>query len=437
MSRFVVVRSKGRMPAQHGSYLEKRHNTYYATLKVPKDLRPIVGKSNLFQSLKTDSAKIAKIRVMQVVGEWKELFQSLRSNDDLINSAVQLRKLKEINPEIDTDQLAFQAYTHQVQKNPGDWPVTDVVSPQHGQALSVAMGLSFPLSVHISDYEKSLTYVEPKTRDMRISDLRRFVKKFPTAQSATNRTIKDWVSQDLITEQGLSVATCKRLMTACRGFWNFLQDKKSLNLPSPFDRVVPQENRVKTAKSIVADRRRQFSDADYKKILKAAQDKPDPQLCSLIEIAAHTGFRIEEICQIKADLVTSDRIKIEDAKTESGWREVPIHDAILDLVATMKEESKDGYLFSGLSDRNKYNYRSDAIGKRFSKLKIKLGYSSQYVFHSFRKSVADKLEAAGIPENVSARILGHEVQTMTYGLYSSGGVTFETKKEALNKISWE
>lgn len=437
MSKYVVIRSRGPKPAQHGSYLEKRHNTYYATLKVPKELRAIVGKSNMFLSLQTDSIKVAKIRVMTVVAEWKTLFESLKNNSDLINSAVQLQRLKEVNPHIDVDQLAMDAFTHRVQKTPNSEPVYDVITPQHGQALSVAMNESYPLSVHIPDYKKSLTYVEAKTIDMRVSDLHRFTKVFPTAESATNKAVREWVEQELIAEQGLSTSTCKRLMTACRGFWSFLKDRKSLTLPHPFDGVVPPQNRIKTAKSIVADKRRQFLIGDYKKLIQASDEKKDTNLSNLIKIAAHTGCRIEELCQIKTEQVQDDRLIIEDAKTPSGWREVPLHNKIIKLVASLKEQSTDGYLISGLSSNNKYNYRADAIGKRFSKLKVKLGYTDHYVFHSFRKSVSDQLEAAGIPENVSARIIGHEISTMTYGLYSSGGVTFETKKSAINKIKWD
>ena len=37
---------------------------------------------------------------------------------------------------------------------------------------------------------------------------------------------------------------------------------------------------------------------------------------------------------------------------------------------------------------NKYGERSNAIGKRFGRLKTKLGYGEDYVFHSFRKGFA-------------------------------------------------
>ena len=49
-----------------------------------------------------------------------------------------------------------------------------------------------------------------------------------------------------------------------------------------------------------------------------------------------------------------------------------------------------------------------------------MGYGKQHVFHSIRKTAATVFEQAGVPEGITADIIGHEKQTMTYGLYSSG-----------------
>ena len=39
-------------------------------------------------------------------------------------------------------------------------------------------------------------------------------------------------------------------------------------------------------------------------------------------------------------------------------------------------------------------------------------------------------EQAGVPEGITADIVGHEKQTMTYGLYS-GGTSVKQRKEAI------
>ena len=98
------------------------------------------------------------------------------------------------------------------------------------------------------------------------------------------------------------------------------------------------------------------------------------------------------------------------------------------------EDSGDGYVLSGLTV-NKYGDRSNAVGKRFGRLKKELGFGKKYVFHSIRKTVVTILENAGVPENVVADIVGHEKMTMTYGLYS-GGLSLAVKREALDKLAY-
>jgi integrase len=97
--------------------------------------------------------------------------------------------------------------------------------------------------------------------------------------------------------------------------------------------------------------------------------------------------------------------------------------------------SDDGYLLSGLTF-NKYGGRSNAISKRFGRLKKALGYSENYVFHSFRKGFATQLENANIPLNVSARLMGHEIHNETFGRYSDG-LAFEGLRDAIECVSWK
>lgn len=57
------------------------------------------------------------------------------------------------------------------------------------------------------------------------------------------------------------------------------------------------------------------------------------------------------------------------------------------------------------------------------------------MFHSIRKTVATQLEGAGVLENITADILGHEKQTITYGIYS-GGTSLEQKTQAILQLSY-
>ena len=163
-------------------------------------------------------------------------------------------------------------------------------------------------------------------------------------------------------------------------------------------------------------------------------DVRHPILSDLITLGAYTGCRIEELCGLKLTEVQTDRFELVDAKTEAGWRTIPIHDHIKQSVARLIDTSKDDYLLSGLTF-NKFGDRSNAIGKRFGRLKKRLGYGPDHVFHSLRKGFATQLENAGQPLNVVARLMGHTQDNQSFGNYSDG-LVLEELKRAINHVDW-
>ena len=182
---------------------------------------------------------------------------------------------------------------------------------------------------------------------------------------------------------------------------------------------------------MIEAQRKAFRVSNYHKLLEGCIDDT---LKDLITLAAYTGCRIEELCILKLENVSDDKVEIVDAKSEAGWRTIPIHQHIAQTVARLVTTSTDGYLLSGLTF-NKYGNRSNAIGKSFGRLKKRLGYGESYVFHSFRKGFATQLENANIPVNVSARLMGHEVQGQTFGNYSDG-LALKGLKEAISHVDW-
>ncbi|MBY6092374.1 tyrosine-type recombinase/integrase [Maritimibacter alkaliphilus] len=232
---------------------------------------------------------------------------------------------------------------------------------------------------------------------------------------------------------GLKLPTIRRIVSAARGYWEYLQRLDIVpDDVDPFYKAVPMTK--KGTKATLADKRREFSPSEVVSLLSAAVERDDRDLGLLIWLGMWTGCRIEELCALRVSEVTEDRFVIIDAKSEAGLREVPIHSMLKPAIRHMCSTSKDGYVMSGLTN-NKYDDRSNANGKRFGRLKTALGFDRTYVYHSLRKTVATQLDAAGIPEIISARILGHDLKTMTYGLYS-GGAPFETKRDALEALSY-
>jgi len=62
-----------------------------------------------------------------------------------------------------------------------------------------------------------------------------------------------------------------------------------------------------------------------------------------------------------------------------------------------------------------------------------MDFGPGHVFHSIRKTVSTQLEQAGVAEGIAADIVGHDKQTLTYGLYSAGS-SHKDKLKAISKV---
>lgn len=123
-------------------------------------------------------------------------------------------------------------------------------------------------------------------------------------------------------------------------------------------------------------------------------------------------------------------------KTAAGNRRVPIHPKLEPVINKLRRSTTNEFVIPGLTVSEKTGARSNAVGKRFGHLKTRMGHTKHTkVFHSLRKTVVTQLEQSGVPETVTAAIVGHEVGTMTYGLYSAGP-SFEQKLGAIQTLEY-
>ena len=416
-------------------FLLKQRQGWYAVLEIPKALRKHFGKVRFKQSLETDSLSIANSRVLPVIAEWKQQVAiakglEIGSNDEFLANLQSVRH--------QTQQLKAKGIPdHEIVMAQEEVAMSEALGPNNDYAgdhtlydtVSVAHGSAILLREHVDDFLASRD-VAPKTADMQRRDLMLFVKQFHYAHDATKAKVRQWVNVALGTEQGLSLATRRRMISPASVYWDYLENNKGLNLPSPFVKVLPPKPKRRTKASIQA-MRKSFRVDDYQKLISACDNDT---LKDLITLGAYTGCRIDELCALKIETVFNDKIEITDAKTEAGWRTVPIHPHITQTVTRLVDMSEDGYLLSGLSF-NKYGNRSNAIGKRFGRLKKRLGYGTDYVFHSLRKGFATQLENANVPVTVVARLMGHEVEGQTFGNYSDG-LALEGLKKAIRNLDW-
>ena len=416
-------------------YLQKRRRQWYAILEIPKTLRQQFGRPRFVQSLETESLSVAEKKVLPVIVGWRRQIDLARgadigTDDELLATVMRVRRDTQ-RAKVDGRELA------ELQMAQEEFAMMEALGPNNDysgddtlfNAVSIAHGKTHLLREHIEEFLASRD-VAPKTTDMQRRDLGLFAKKFQYAHDATRLKVIDWVNVTLGAERNLSLGTRSRMISAARVYWDYLEKNKGLTLPSPLHKVLPPKPKKKT-KAMIEAQRKAFRVSDYHKLLASCADDT---LKDLITLAAYTGCRIEELCILKLENVSDDKVEIVDAKSEAGWRTIPIHHHIAQTVARLVATSTDGYLLSGLTF-NKYGNRSNAIGKSFGRLKKQVGYGESYVFHSFRKGFATQLENANIPVNVSARLMGHEVQGQTFGNYSDG-LALKGLKEAISHVDW-
>jgi integrase len=425
--------------AHKSSHLERRHRTWYAVLVIPEDARHRLGKSKFFKSTQTSDRYRAEMIAAGYVSTWKKLIEDARfqTDDTLIDEALELsHELKKANGDPFLRELV--------------WEIIDEQTEEMAQKSTISQARAFKeiatgkLTITLSMHSQWLAYQQKKglatkTIDQISSDLDLFYKTFPTIQSITTVNAEAWIEHEKSTRK-LTPASFTRVVGSFRNFLAFLKAHNHIprSTPDPFH--IPDEykttkgNRNKTLNKVQSWI--PFTPEELIRIHDESKKLKSPTLSNLIVIAAYSGARIEELCSLKPEHIDlkAKTFSIVESKTEASTRLVPIHSKVLPLITKMIDESTDGYLVSGMTP-NKYGARSDALGKTFGRLKTKMGFGPQHVFHSIRKTTVTALENNGIPENVCADIVGHKKPNMTFGLYS-GGTTIEVKRKAIQKITF-
>lgn len=454
-------------------FLSKRKQGWYLVWEFPADIRALTGKRRYVKTLGTRDKNAAEVRAVALkvkwraeieakrqlagaqpkdVGFWRALLETAGSPEERTfiehmagveagsRNPLWWREGYDAAPPAEKKgyEEMVRDYVRETYLDYDDCPYPSIEDhPEAAKFVALAIGKTRAFDEHLAEWAKTLR-VEAKTIHMRKTTVRDFAREFPLTSDVTRKNVQRWAHAEVA--RGKSPETVKRALSELRGYWRYLEGLEIVpDDAAPFDKIALP---TKSAKELAADKRQPFSAAEVVQLHAAALSGGDQQLADLIDIARYTGARLEEICGLRAEHVTSDlkSLIISDAKTDAGNREVPIHPELAPTVSRLakptlkKGEKHDGYLLAGLQP-NKFGDRSGALGKRFARLRTEQGFDGTRVFHSIRKTVATLLEDAGVPENVAADILGHEKPRITYGLYS-GGTTLATKHEAISKIKY-
>jgi integrase len=429
--------SKRTTKAVKTKHLVLRYNTYFAELIVPADVRHILNRTKFSKSTLTSDVKAAQVMANLFVLQWKSEIANARqtADDPIINSAIELNKLLKSQSNRDAVKDVIDEEEWKLRHHHDNDSLADTFK-------NIASGKQRYLKNLVADWEAQQQrkgLVEKTIAQMK-SDIELLLTSFPTANLMNTKNVGTWIEYLGVYEKA-TPSSINRLVGSGRSFFKFLKSIKEIPQTETDPFVVPEKYKVSSKPNSRSPNKVKpwlpFEDTDIIKLHAAAIDKDDSTLAHLIQIGAYTGARIEEICSVRCADVNLEKkyISVTDSKTEAGKRQIPIHTKLLPLIKRLIKDSADDFLLSGLT-LNKYQDRSNAVGKRFGRLKKDLGFDSQHVFHSIRKTLVTKLENAGISENLAADIVGHEKPRITYGLYS-GGASLEVKRKALQKISYD
>ena len=443
-------------------HLDIQKGVYYAQLKVPKDAQPVVGKTAFRKTLQTRDKLEAQKRAIPWIQQWKsEIDLARRPPLERLQSKLgaQRTSLRELKHEIEKpsqpqaklaelEQLKFyieniiedNILAAQSVSDAQELSTEQLIDSQ--AAYMLATGQTTLFLEHLDAYLED-SQVEQKTKQMKRTQIMDYAAMAPLVSDATHDTVRMFI-RTLSKDRSLANKTIKLHLSSLAVYFEYLRVEigaVSQDRMNPFKgQKMPEVNRKIAAK----EKRLAFTVADIQKLeaelrKKAMSNKADDQDRALYDVftfAIYTGARREEIGQLTVDSIQNGTIVIADAKSSAGNRTVPLHSKLKPLVARLTAGAKGSdYLFRKLTTAQ-YGHRTDAIGKRFGRTKAALGYDGRYVFHSLRKTVATRLEQAGVLENVASDILGHEkAATLSYGLYSSG-TSVEQMRSAIETIKY-
>nr|WP_275665881.1 site-specific integrase [Vibrio sp. Isolate31] len=245
-------------------------------------------------------------------------------------------------------------------------------------------------------------------------------------------------------DKGLAVLTLNKYLQTYSSLFRWLKSHGYINA-NPFEGIALKEHRR------AQDQRKAFP-IDYivnvidkcAEVGSAAHGKEYYKYVPLI--AAHSGMRLNEICQLfKRDIQLIDNqwcFSITDSsvgqrlKTPSSKRLVPMHNEII-------QSGFFEYMKGNSSDRcfPELTHSRDGYGKNasrwFNERLMKRHFPElDCVFHSFRHTVADVMMKSDVEKGIAKAILGHADDSETFGRYGKG-YSVNQLKRAIDSIQYQ
>lgn len=416
------------------NHIRKRGGIYHARMRIPEDVqKSFFGQKEFSQSLQTGLQSEALQRLSVVITRWLQQIKEARST--LLSTQVNppgddwaKQWLAEIsNPKHQDirDSLKDISETDLQEKHEAGL----IPLPEAQKAYSIVIGLHVPLNLHADAFLDSM--YAGKSRSSMSGALNHFLNHFDTPQDITPKALRSWWQ---VEAKANSASTVERVLSVAKGYMRYLRDndlakRQYTNLLKDEDLKTPRT----AAKAVPY---KPFTVPECLRLLEHAKNlRGSLNLILLMKVGMYTGARIEEVASIKREDIHMDEdwMMIRGTKTvASENREVPIHPELKVILEEALASHNDAFLIPNLP-MDKHGSRANAIGKQFGRLKTAVGFTTRSnCFHSYRKTFVTQMEQAGVSEGVVADIVGHEKNTITYGIYSGGSSLLQKRTAILN-----
>ncbi len=444
--------------AKIAGYLDQRRAGWEAVVDVPPALREAVGRKRLRKGLGTRDKHVAQARLAAALLVLHARIDAARrkrpETDPLTAEAMALRSALE---EAERGPAGRVVYTFQDDVDGSRVEVTEAeaaaevisdaiaaraaeVEQREGwdraQAFAdLSFGRTTPLAHHLETW---LGQPGPRGRqrhERTKAEYRGIVAALgqwlasqgmpPGIERITRRVAGLYVTA--LHDRGLSGARIRDLASALSGYWKWMEARGILpDGANPWPRQAPAKPREAAAGG--EEEERPFTAEEVRKLLDNA---PDAALGDLMRVAALTGMRVEEICQLTAGQCQGDTFDVRGTKTAAAVRRVPIHPDLAPIVSRRIEgKSAASWLFHEFGEPNRYGKRSVNAVARFHRYRLEQGVDdkapgqrrSRVNFHSWRRWFITEAMRAKQPDRVVKQVVGHQLPKadVTLSVYFGG-----------------
>lgn len=400
-------------------YLEWHGQQWRVRVKVPNDLRSILKKGKVTAPLHTDSLSQANRLKWDVVAQIKARFEATRrgmpEGGPLMVEAAQMRLQR-----VPSKQ---REHSTQLLTRMEELADTEGMSDDVMAFMEVASGTSTPLTFHLDQFTTHKAYRIKSAADLKrvlvwLGAWLRRRGEIPYIEDIDRKLAGTFLEDFLL--RGRSTKKVQSYLGFLREYWKWHKQRGHAEQNPWLDQDLPSAPR--RSRDLEPDKgKRAYTD---KELFKLLHGPAGSYLPDLMRIAALSGMRIEEICQLQVRDCEGDNFHVWQGKTANAVRDIPIHSDLKPIIRRRTEgRGPEAYLFDELPEvPESRDTRSDPASKRFTRYRRVVGVDerpndkpkSNVDFHSFRRTFAQKARDAMETANGAfnpwtlADVVGHD-----------------------------